>query len=127
MPTVCPAPCLRHPEEPQVPPPCTLASLSCVGVPASVVDCSRSRCSAAQHRGRAYLFGGSGPPDRFNGGRLRSDLCCVDTETGAWRRVPCSGAAFPEARMHHATVVRRGMLVVHGGLSPRGALLPDMW
>ena len=90
-------------------------------------ECSRSRCGAAKHQGRLYLFGGSGMPDRFSGGRLRSDVSCVDIATGVWSDLVCTGAAFPSARMHHATCARDGFLVVHGGVDAAGTILSDMW
>ncbi|KAJ9460842.1 Actin-fragmin kinase [Diplonema papillatum] len=107
--------------------PTATGALKVNGVVAPAQACARARCPAVKYNGRIYMFGGSGIPDRFNGGRLRSDVCFVDTQTCVWHRVVCTGTAFPPPRMHHAAGVKDGKLVVHGGISASGEVLNDMW
>eukprot|EP00755_Sulcionema_specki_P023474 Sspe_Gene.78983::Locus_49480_Transcript_1_1_Confidence_1.000_Length_1741::g.78983::m.78983 len=97
------------------------------GAVATPAECSRSRAPAVVHKERVYVFGGSGLPDQFSGGRLRSDLVCLNPSTGTWYKLHCSGMSFPRPRMHHCAVVKDGKLVIHGGVDASGTVLNDMW
>ncbi|CAN0055074.1 unnamed protein product, partial [Discosporangium mesarthrocarpum] len=92
------------------------------GPPPRALRCSFGRASG-EGGTFCYVFGGS------DGGEFSNDLWCLDVNQRLWCVVHAGGggAAAPSPRGNHALCTVGSALVVHGGESPTGDLMGDLW